>query len=64
MTKPKTAIVVGNFNVLHPGHIRLLKFASTIADRLVVGVFSDKLAGESVDVHQEMRVEAVSCLNT
>lgn len=35
------AFVSGNFNVLHPGHLRLLKFASENADRLVVGLSPD-----------------------
>ena len=43
-------LVTGNFNVLHPGHIRLLKFAKSFADKLIVGVFSDDLAGNAVDV--------------
>ena len=34
----KTVFVSGNFFVLHPGHIRLLKFASECGDRLFVGV--------------------------
>lgn len=34
----KTVFVSGNFFVLHPGHIRLLKFASECGDKLYVGV--------------------------
>ena len=34
----KTVFVSGNFFVLHPGHIRLLKFASECGYRLFVGV--------------------------
>lgn len=34
----KTVFVSGNFFVLHPGHIRLLKFAAECGDKLVVGV--------------------------
>jgi len=34
----KKVFVSGNFFVLHPGHIRLLKFASECGDRLYVGV--------------------------
>jgi rfaE bifunctional protein kinase chain/domain len=36
----KIAFVSGNFNVVHPGHLRLLKFAADCADILVVGVNS------------------------
>ena len=62
MGKNSKAIVVGNFNVLHPGHVRLLKFAKSIANRLVVGVYDDDLAGKSVAVHQDLRLEAVSSI--
>jgi rfaE bifunctional protein kinase chain/domain len=34
----KKVFVSGNFFVLHPGHIRLLKFASECGDRLYVGI--------------------------
>src|SRR5712664_463645 len=34
------AFISGNFNVVHPGHLRLLKFAAEHADVLVVGVNS------------------------
>ena len=37
--------VSGTFNVLHPGHLRLLKFAKANGDRLVVGVLTDRVAG-------------------
>jgi len=51
------AFVSGNFNVVHPGHLRLLKFAAEQADVLVVGVNSDSTPG--VTVAQEMRLENV-----
>ena len=34
----RISFVSGNFKVIHPGHIRLLRFAREMADRLVVGV--------------------------
>jgi cytidyltransferase-like protein len=40
----KVAFVYGNFNIFHPGHLRLLKFAKESSDYLIVGVNSDKLA--------------------
>jgi cytidyltransferase-like protein len=49
--------VSGNFNVVHPGHLRLLKFAAEQADVLVVGVNSDLTAG--VTIAQDMRLENV-----
>jgi cytidyltransferase-like protein len=55
------AFISGNFNVVHPGHLRLLKFAAEQADVLVVGVNSDKVAG--VTVPQEMRIENVRSIS-
>jgi rfaE bifunctional protein kinase chain/domain len=51
------AFISGNFNVVHPGHLRLLKFAAEQADVLVVGVNSDKTAG--VTLPQDVRLENV-----
>src|SRR3954465_15857282 len=53
--KRRVAFVSGNFNVLHPGHLRLLKFAADCADFLVVGVHDDGQAG--VLVPAELRHE-------
>ena len=36
------SFVNGCFDVLHPGHIALLEFAKSKADKLVVGIDSDK----------------------
>lgn len=37
----RIAFVSGNFNILHPGHLRLLNFAAECGDFLVVGVNPD-----------------------
>lgn len=55
----RTVFVSGNFNVLHPGHLRLLRFARECGERLVVGVYSDRLAGGAAHVPQTLRVEGV-----
>lgn len=36
--KPKSVFVSGNFFILHPGHVRLLRFASECGNKLIVGV--------------------------
>ena len=44
MNKKKKVLVSGNFNVIHPGHIRLLRFAKERGDILIVALQSDKIA--------------------
>ena len=46
----KTIFISGNFNILHPGHLRLMRFARELGDELIVGVYSDSLGGEAVHV--------------
>jgi cytidyltransferase-like protein len=37
----RVVFVSGNFNIIHPGHLRLLSFARSCGDVLLVGLFSD-----------------------
>ena len=62
MADQQTVFVSGIFNVVHPGHMRLLRFAQELGDTLVVGVLSDELAGSAASVRQEDRLEGVSSL--
>jgi len=52
-------MVFGIFNIVHPGHIRLFRFAKELSERLVVGVLSDGLAGTSGHVTEQNRLEGV-----
>jgi rfaE bifunctional protein kinase chain/domain len=52
--------VSGNFNIVHPGHLRLLQFAKDCGDFLVVGVSNDSAA--SVKVPAAMRLEGVRAI--
>jgi rfaE bifunctional protein kinase chain/domain len=61
-TNSRIGFVSGNFNVLHPGHLRLLKFAAENADFLVVGINPDGAPG--VAVPAEMRLEALQSIAT
>ena len=57
-----TVFVYGRFNVLHPGHVRLLRYARDAGDKLVVGVEPDSTAGDEAHVPEELRLEGVrSC---
>jgi len=60
MSKEKIIFVYGNFNVLHPGHLRLLRFASECGDQLIVGVNSDRIAGKASYVREDLRIEGVT----
>jgi len=55
----KTIFISGNFNILHPGHLRLLRFASELGDKLIVGVTSDKQGGDKVLVPEDLRLEGL-----
>ena len=62
MTSTPYVLVFGHFNVLHPGHIRLFKFARGFGRQLSVAVESDRLAGNAAHVREELRLEGVrSC---
>ena len=57
--KKRVAFISGHFNVVHPGHLRLFRFAKENSDVLIVGVESDALAGNAAHVPEEMRIEGV-----
>lgn len=55
----RTVFVSGHFNVLHPGHLRLLRFAKEYGGRLIVAVESDRIAGSAAHVLEQLRLEGV-----
>lgn len=54
-------LVSGNFNVVHPGHLRLLKFASENCDFLVVAVKPD--GPREITVPAYLRLEALDAIS-
>lgn len=57
----KIVFVSGDFNVIHPGHQRILNFAAECGDFLVVGVNGDGL-GNTI-VPEALRCDGVAALN-
>lgn len=57
----KIVFVSGNFNIVHPGHIRLLRFASECGDFLVVGVNQHGTPGAMLS--EEDRLEAIRSIS-
>ena len=59
----KKVFISGNFNILHPGHIRLFKFAKECGDKVIVGVMADKLVKEKNYLPQEDRMESIRSIS-
>lgn len=55
----KKVLVSGNFNIIHPGHLRLLRFAKECGDYLIVAVNSDAIARQHALVPEKLRLEGV-----
>lgn len=55
----KIAFVYGDFNILHPGHLRLLKFAKESSDYLIVGVYSDNFSKNKNLLNELFRLESI-----
>lgn len=60
--KLRISFVSGNFNIIHTGHIRLLRFAREIADLLVVGVVPRN--DYNAKFSEEDRLEGVRSLSS
>lgn len=63
MINTPTVFVSGIFNIVHPGHLRLLRFAKEIGGRLIVGVESDRIAGNSGHVPEELRLDGLRIIS-
>jgi len=63
MSKESTVLVSGVFNILHPGHMRLLKFARNFGKKLIVVIEGDIKAGDDAFISEKLRLEAVQSHN-
>jgi len=59
----KRVFISGNFNILHPGHLRLLRFAKECGECLIVGVNSDRIAGADAYLSEDLRLESIRSSN-
>lgn len=53
--------VWGDFNVIHPGHLRLLNFAASCGDVLIVGLRPDSF--HSVVIPQDLRLQSLRAIS-
>ena len=59
----KIVLVHGNFNIVHPGHLRLLHFAKSCGEILVVGLLKNN-PGSFVDYKdREATLKAIDCVD-
>ncbi len=57
----RIVFVSGFFNIVHPGHLRLLRFAAECGDYLVIGVFGDAV-GTSL-LNETNRLEGIKAIS-
>jgi rfaE bifunctional protein kinase chain/domain len=57
----RIVFVWGNFNIVHPGHLRLLNFAAECGDFLVVGVTDDSQPGSLLP--EQLRLDGVQAIS-
>jgi len=64
LKKSQTIVLVtGVFNIIHPGHLRLLYYAKDLGSHLFVGVYSDRISKNNSYVSQNLRVDNIKSLS-
>jgi rfaE bifunctional protein kinase chain/domain len=59
-SRKRVVFVSGNFNIIHPGHLRLLRFAKECGDCLVAGVLDNNALGSFID--EKLRLEGLQAI--
>ena len=57
----RIVFVSGDFNIIHPGHLRLLRFAKECGDYLVVGLFDSSSSRALID--ENLRMEGIRSIS-
>jgi len=61
--KDDIALCYGHFNLIHPGHLRYLRHAKTLANKLIVAIVSDKDLSKNTKehyFHEKERAESIA----
>jgi rfaE bifunctional protein kinase chain/domain len=65
MKNSKTVLVTGAFNIVHAGHLRLLNFARTFGESLVIGLNDDECPGVLLKFSdREATLKALDCVDS
>lgn len=62
MKNNKKVFVYGSFNVLHNGHLRLLKFAKDIGGELIVGLIPKRSKNSQIQTEDNVRVDSLNLI--
>jgi rfaE bifunctional protein kinase chain/domain len=55
----KVIFVSGKFSIVHPGHLRLLRFAAECGDFLAIGVYADGQTEDALLLPEALRLEGI-----
>lgn len=58
----KVVLIYGDFNILHPGHLRFIRFAKDQGDYLLVGI-NDQFFSDGAYLSNEERISALSLVD-
>ena len=60
MNRLKKVFISGTFNVLHPGHLRLFKYAKELGDFLIVGITNEEFSKPPAFISFQDRLESLA----